>query len=70
MLRRFNEVQEILDKVGINPKRYHLEWVSASEGKKFSQVVTDFVNEVKKLGPIPRTGDIIEPKKEKAKEGS
>jgi len=70
MLRRFNEVQELLEKVGINPKRYHLEWVSASEGKKFSQVVTQFVEEVKALGPIPKTGDKIEPKKEKAKEGA
>jgi heterodisulfide reductase subunit A len=70
MLRRFNEVHEILEKVGINPERYRLEWVSASEGKRFSQVVTEFVNKVKELGPMPKTGDKIEPKKEKAKEGT
>jgi heterodisulfide reductase subunit A len=68
MLRRYNEVHEILAKVGINPDRFRLEWVSASEGKRFSQVVTDFVDTVKKLGPMPRTGDKIEPKKEKVKE--
>ena len=70
MLRRFNEVHELLEKVGINPKRYHLEWVSASEGKKFSQVVTQFVDQVKELGIFPKTGDKIEPKKQKAKEGA
>ena len=68
MLRRYNEVHEILAKVGINPDRFRLEWVSASEGKRFSQVVTDFVETVRKLGPMPRTGDKIEPKKEKVKE--
>ncbi|MBY8987834.1 MAG: hydrogenase iron-sulfur subunit [Candidatus Lokiarchaeota archaeon] len=70
MLRRYNEVQEILEKVGINPERYRLEWVSASEGKRFSQIVTDFVNKVKELGPMPKTGDKFEPKKEKAEEGA
>jgi heterodisulfide reductase subunit A len=70
MLRRYNEVHEILEKVGINPDRYRLEWVSASEGKRFSQVVTDFVNRVKELGPLAKTGDKIETKKEKAKQGA
>ena len=70
MLRRYNEIHEILEKVGINPERYRLEWISASEGKRFSQVVTEFVNKVKELGPMPKTGDKIEPKKEKAKEGA
>jgi heterodisulfide reductase subunit A len=68
MLRRYNEVHEVLAKVGINPDRFRLEWVSASEGKRFSQVVTEFVETVKKLGPMPKTGDKIEPKKEKVKE--
>ena len=70
MLQRFNEVHEILAKVGINPKRLRLEWVSASEGKRFAEVVTEFVNEVKELGPLPKTGDKIEIKEEKAMEGA
>ena len=68
MLQRYNELHEILEKVGINPERYQLEWVSASEGKRFSQVVTEFVNKIKELGPIPKTGDRVIPKKEKVKE--
>ena len=70
MQRRFNEIHELLDKVGINPDRYRLEWVSASEGKRFSQVVTEFVERVKELGPLAKTGDKIEKKKEKAAEGA
>ena len=68
MLQRYNELHEILEKVGINPERYRLEWVSASEGKRFSQVVTQFVDKIKQLGPIPKTGDKVMPKKEKVKE--
>jgi heterodisulfide reductase subunit A len=68
MLRRYNEIHEILEKVGINPDRYRLEWVSASEGKRFSEVVTEFVNKIKTLGPLSKTGDKIQPKKEKVKE--
>jgi heterodisulfide reductase subunit A len=69
MLQRYNELDEILESVGINSERYRLEWVSASEGKRFSQVVTEFVNQIKDLGPLPKTGDKIE-KKQKAKEGT
>ncbi len=69
MLQRYNELKDILESVGINSDRYRLEWVSASEGKRFSQVVTEFVNQIKELGPLPKTGDKIE-KKEKAKEGA
>ncbi len=69
MLQRYNELKDILESVGINSDRYRLEWVSASEGKRFSQVVTEFVNLVKELGPLSKTGDKIE-KKQKAKEGA
>ncbi|MHA2048682.1 MAG: FAD-dependent oxidoreductase [Promethearchaeota archaeon] len=69
MLQRYNELHDILDSVGINSERYHLEWVSASEGKRFSQVVTEFVDKVKGLGPLPKTGDKIE-RKEKVEEGT
>jgi heterodisulfide reductase subunit A len=68
MLQRYNELKDMLESVGINSDRYHLEWISASEGKRFSQVVTEFVNKIKELGPLPKTGDNVE-KKEKAKEG-
>ena len=69
MLQRYNELHEILDRVGINPDRYRLEWISASEGKRFSEVVTEFTNKIKELGPLPNRGDKIE-KKEKVKEAA
>ncbi|MFX0006326.1 MAG: hydrogenase iron-sulfur subunit [Promethearchaeota archaeon] len=68
MQQRYNELKDILESVGINSDRYRLEWVSASEGKRFSQIVTEFVNQIKELGPLPKMGDKVG-KKEKAKEG-
>lgn len=51
--RRVMMLNELLDKVGIETKRLRLEWIAASEGKKFSKVVTEFVDEIKDLGPNP-----------------
>jgi heterodisulfide reductase subunit A len=53
-LRRYHELDEIIEKVGINPRRLRLEWISASEGKRFAKVITDFVNEIKELGPLSK----------------
>ena len=33
--------------------RAHLEWVSASEGPKFKDTVTEFVEQIGTLGPSP-----------------
>ncbi len=47
--RRVKMAKKILEKVGINPERLNLEWVSASEGNKYASVVTDFVNKIKDM---------------------
>ncbi len=47
-------MERMLEQMGINPRRLRLEWVSASEGKKFAEVMDDFIDEVRKLGPVPR----------------
>ena len=52
---RFERLHSIIIKqLGINPKRVRLEWVSASEGKRFAEVITEFTNDIKKLGPFKR----------------
>jgi len=43
--------KRLLSQLGISPQRLKLEWVSAAEGQRFAQVVTDFIAEVKELGP-------------------
>ena len=41
-----------LDKVGLKG-RLRLEWISAGEGRKFAEVIEEFTEEVRKLGPSP-----------------
>jgi F420-non-reducing hydrogenase iron-sulfur subunit len=49
--RRYSMLKKLLETVGIDPRRLRLEWISASEGGKFAEVVKDFVEELKELGP-------------------
>lgn len=49
--RRFALLKELLDFMGVERERFRVEWVSASEGKRFSKIVTDFTNEMTKMGP-------------------
>jgi F420-non-reducing hydrogenase iron-sulfur subunit len=36
--------------LGIEPERLRLEWISAAEGARFAEVVSEFTNQVRKLG--------------------
>ena len=48
--------KKLLECIGIDPARLRLEWISASKGPQFAQVIRDFVEQVKGLGPSPLTG--------------
>ena len=48
--------KRLLKEAGLDPNRLRLEWVSASEGERFSKVVTEFTNQIKQLGPSPMAG--------------
>ncbi len=50
--RRFLLMRNILEYIGINPLRIRMSWVSASEGKKFADVITEVTEEIKNLGPL------------------
>jgi F420-non-reducing hydrogenase iron-sulfur subunit len=50
--RRVAILREVMEQLGIEPKRLRLEWISASEGGKFVRVINDFVEEVRGLGPL------------------
>ena len=60
-LRRILLLKKLLPQLGIEPERLKLEWVSAAEGQRFAQVVTDFISEIKKLGPSPLKANAQEP---------
>ncbi len=51
--KRAEAISLMLEDFGLEEERFRLEWVSASEGAKFAQVMRDMVDNVKKLGPSP-----------------
>jgi F420-non-reducing hydrogenase iron-sulfur subunit len=50
--RRFALFREIMDFVGIDPRRVTFSWVSASEGQKWSEVVNETTQRIRELGPF------------------
>lgn len=51
-MRRIPLTKIVLRNMGVDPRRLRLEWVSASEGARFQQVVTEFTEELRALGPL------------------
>jgi F420-non-reducing hydrogenase iron-sulfur subunit len=47
--------KKLLERVGVNPDRLRLEWVSAGEGIRFAEVMNDFGKEIKMLGPLGKS---------------
>jgi F420-non-reducing hydrogenase iron-sulfur subunit len=50
--RKVFMLKRVLTDLGISPERLHLEWISASEGKKFAKTVNSFTKKIKSLGPL------------------
>lgn len=50
--RKISALRNLLIAMGIDNDRLRLEWVSASEGARFAQVVADFTKRIKSLGPL------------------
>ena len=44
---------EILKLLGVDPRRLHLKWISASEGAIFAEEIRSFVQFIKELGENP-----------------
>jgi coenzyme F420-reducing hydrogenase delta subunit len=44
--------KKLLAEIGVRPERLRLEWVSASEGTRYAEVMNDFGRQLKELGPL------------------
>lgn len=44
--------KKLLEQVGINPDRLRLEWIAASEGTRYAEVMNDFGKQLKGFGPL------------------
>ncbi len=51
--RRADAVKLMLGDFGIEEERFALEWISAAEGPRFAQVMTEFTEQVRRVGPSP-----------------
>jgi len=58
--RRIILLKELLRQMGVEPERVKIDWVSASEGERFTRIVKEFVEELRKLGPNPLKEDARE----------
>lgn len=50
--RRLGLLKELLEFVGVDPRRFQMSWVSASEGNKWKDVVMQAVEETRAAGPF------------------
>lgn len=51
-LRRHTLLVKMLEQFGIEKERIRLDWVSASEGERFTEVVKEATEQIKNLGPL------------------
>ncbi|MBC7237928.1 MAG: hydrogenase iron-sulfur subunit [Chloroflexi bacterium] len=51
-MRRYPLLLKMLKQFGIEQERVRLEWISASEGVKFAQVVREMTEAIRRLGPL------------------
>ncbi|MDQ7849377.1 MAG: hydrogenase iron-sulfur subunit [Armatimonadota bacterium] len=51
-LRRYTLLRQVLATLGIEPQRFRLEWISASEAERVRAVVNEMVEQVRALGPL------------------
>ncbi|MFW9992382.1 MAG: hydrogenase iron-sulfur subunit [Candidatus Odinarchaeota archaeon] len=52
---RINNTIKALKTLGWEPGRLRLEWISASEGKRFAQIMSEFTEQIRQLGPIKQS---------------
>ena len=48
----------MLDYLGIDKGRTHVEWCSAAEGVRFAGIMNDFVSQIKALGENKKLEDV------------
>jgi len=60
--KKIKLLKKLLALSSLGSERLELEWVSASEGQRFAQVVTQFTERIRKLGQSPISGTNPDPK--------
>ncbi len=50
---RKEAIELLLEDFGLEPERFRLEWISASEGPRFAEVMREMTDSVRAVGPSP-----------------
>jgi F420-non-reducing hydrogenase iron-sulfur subunit len=50
--------RRIMEHIGLNPERLRIEFMSSAEGTRFAEVMSEFGNHVRKLGPLGKAEGI------------
>ncbi len=45
-------LRKLMVRIGLDPRRLRLDWIAASEGSRFAQVMDAFAEEINTLGPL------------------
>ena len=53
--RRLALLHTLLEYIGIEKERFQIQWVSASEGKRWANVVSSFTEDLSRMGPKETT---------------
>ncbi len=51
-------VHKVLRDIGVDERRYNLQWASAAEAPRFVKLITDFTAQVRELGPLGQSEGI------------
>lgn len=51
--KRAEAITLMLQDFGLEEERFKLAWVSASEGPQFAKLMTEFTEQIRRLGPSP-----------------
>ena len=55
-VEQFEKTKNVVKLLGIEEGRIRLEWISAAEGVRFAEVINEFTDQVRELGPSPLAG--------------
>ena len=52
-VEQFEKTRTVVRMLGLEDGRLRLEWISAAEGARFAQVIDEFTDQVRTIGPSP-----------------
>jgi len=55
-MRRYKILELLLNQIGIDRRRFKLEWVGAGESERFHKLISEMVENLKPLGPLELKG--------------